>query len=116
MFPVESRLKIGTRSSESDKRNTSASASEPESLYCGSPFSVLRVIDGRDRCQPRPKTPLPAPELYVRVNTGCTPPLAGLTVIGTVVEPVPLLLLTINFSPIPWMAPPPFGNDKDGNF
>src|SRR5260370_41364555 len=33
---------------------------------------------------------------------------------GTVIEPVPVTGFAANFSPIPWMAPPPFGRDNVG--
>src|SRR5260370_21310187 len=33
---------------------------------------------------------------------------------GTVIEPVPVTGFAANFSPIPWMAPPPFGRDNAG--
>jgi len=34
--------------------------------------------------------------------------------IGTVNEPVPITGLAVNFSPIPRIAPPPFGKEMDG--
>ncbi len=33
---------------------------------------------------------------------------------GTLNEPVPVTGLAANFSPMPWMAPPPLGNEMDG--
>src|SRR5258708_4495008 len=33
---------------------------------------------------------------------------------GMVIEPVPVTGFAANFSPIPWMAPPPLGRDKVG--
>src|SRR3990172_1443974 len=54
-----SSARTGTRSSAPERMNTSDSR---ESKYCGNPLSVLRVIEGSERFQPRPKGPLPAPE------------------------------------------------------
>jgi hypothetical protein len=34
--------------------------------------------------------------------------------IGTVIEPVPVTGFAANFSPMPRIAPPPFGNWMDG--
>ena len=42
----------GTRSSEPERTNTSDSVL---SSYCGSPLSVLRVMEGSESCQPKPK-------------------------------------------------------------
>src|SRR5205085_10991516 len=84
------------------------------STYRGKPLSVLRVIAGRARCQPKPKGPLPAPESYERESCGPKPERPGLVARGTVIEPVPVTGLAANFSPIPRIAPPPFGNEGDG--
>src|SRR5437763_5898186 len=84
------------------------------SQYCGSPLSVLRVIEGSERCQPKPNGPSPAPESYESESCGPKPERPGLVAIGTVIEPVPVTGLAANFSPMPRMAPPPFGNESDG--
>jgi hypothetical protein len=42
-----------------DKMKTSDSSA---SWYLGNPLSVLRVIEGSERFQPKPNGPLPAPE------------------------------------------------------
>jgi hypothetical protein len=74
----------------------------------------LRVIEGSDRLQPKPNGPLPAPESYERVNCGLNPERPGLVAMGTVMEPVPVTGLAVNFSPIPRIAPPPLGKEMDG--
>src|SRR5437879_5112138 len=79
------------------------------SRYWGRPLSVLRVMDGRERLQPKPNGPLPAPESYESASCGPKPDLPGLVAIGTDMEPVPVTGFTANFSPMPRMAPPPFG-------
>src|ERR1700722_4707247 len=66
-------------------------------------------MDGRDTLHPKPKGPLPAPELYDKLNDGVKPERPGLSGRGTESDPVPVAELTANFSPIPRIAPPPFG-------
>ena len=80
-----------------------------ESRYRGSPLSVLRVMEGSDRLQPKPKGPFPEPESYERLSCGPNPERPGLVVMGTFMEPVPVTGFAANFSPIPRMAPPLFG-------
>src|SRR5260370_4958066 len=65
-------------------------------------------------CHPKPKGPLPAPESYERLNCGPNPERPGLAAIGTVSDPVPVTGLAANFSPMPRIAPPPFGREGDG--
>lgn len=77
------------------------------------PLAVLRVIVGREIVQPKPKGPLPFPELYVTDNWGSNP-LAGLTAIGMDIVAVPVGVLTVNFSFMPLIAPPPLGNEMEG--
>jgi len=84
------------------------------SWYLGKPLSVLRVIEGSDRLQPNPKGPLPEPESYVRLSWGPKPERPELVAIGTLIEPVPVTGLAANFSPIPRIAPPPFGREIAG--
>src|SRR5438874_7184010 len=91
--------------------NTSDSST---SSYRGSPLSVFRVIDGRDRLQPKPNGPLPAPESYESESCGPKPERPGLVAIGTLIDPVPVTGLAANFSPMPRMAPPPLGKLIDG--
>src|SRR5258708_39151780 len=67
-------------------------------------------------CHPKPKGPLPAPESYERFNCGPNPERPGLAAIGTDIEPVPVTGLAANFSPIPRIAPPPFGSEICGEF
>jgi hypothetical protein len=55
--PAGALASSGTRSSVSEKMKVS------ESRYRGSSPSVLRLMDGRLSDHPRPKAPLPAPEL-----------------------------------------------------
>src|SRR5438067_515085 len=86
--------------------NTSDSSA---SWYCGKPLSVLRVIDGSERLQPKPKGPFPAPESYESESCGPNPDRPGLVAIGTLIDPVPVTGLAANFSPMPRMAPPPLG-------
>src|SRR5437762_656857 len=69
---------------------------------------------GRERFQPRPKDPLPAPESYERKSCGPNPERPGLTAMGTLKEPVPSAGLAANFSPMPRIAPPPLGSDNAG--
>src|SRR5712691_5850092 len=64
---------------------------------------------GKERSQPKPKGPLPAPESYDNASCGPKPDRPGLVAMGTDIEPVPLTGLAANFSPMPRMAPPPFG-------
>ena len=52
-------LNTGTRSSAPERMKTSDSSA---SRYWGSPLSVLRVMEGSERLQPKPNGPLPAPE------------------------------------------------------
>src|ERR1700747_860509 len=85
-----------------------------ESKYFGRPLSVLRVIEGMDRFQPNPKEPLPAPESYQRDNCGPNPERPGDVAIARLIEPVPVTGLAANFSPIPLIAPPPFGSEICG--
>src|SRR5262249_26969987 len=96
----------GTRSSAPERMTISDSSA---SKYFGRPLSVLRVIDGIDRLQPNPKGPLPAPESYESVSCGPKPERDGDVKTGTVIEPVPVTGLAVNFSPMPLIAPPPFG-------
>src|SRR5256885_6504787 len=84
------------------------------SRYCGRPLSVLRVMVGSARCHPKPKGPLPAPESYESESCGPKPERPRLVAMGTLMEPVPVTGLTANFSPMPRIVPPPFGNDGDG--
>ena len=79
--------------------------------YWGRPLSVLRVMAGRERLQPKPKGPLPAPESYESESCGPKPERPGLVAMGTVSDPVPVTGLAANFSPMPRMAPPPLGSD-----
>ena len=108
---VPCRTRVGTRSSAPDRMKTSESAL---SRYWGRPLSVLRVIEGRERLQPNPNGPLPAPESYDSESCGPKPERPGLVAIGTDMEPVPVTGLAANFSPIPRMAPPPLGREMVG--
>ena len=69
------------------------------SSYFGIPLSVLRAIDGSQRCHPKPKGPLPAPKSYAREGCGPNPERPGLAWRGTASEPVPVTGLAANFSP-----------------
>src|SRR5690348_11420087 len=71
-------------------------------------------MEGTERLQPSPKGPLPAPESYVSVSCGPKPDRPGLVKMGTVIDPVPVTGLAANFSPMPRIAPPPFGSDTAG--
>src|SRR6476619_2456477 len=71
-------------------------------------------MDGRERLQPKPNGPLPAPESYERESCGPKPDRPGLVAIGTDMEPVPVTGLAANFSPMPRTAPPPLGSAKVG--
>src|SRR5262249_34955457 len=101
----------GTRSSAPERMKASDSSA---SRYRGSPLSVFRVIAGRERLQTKPKGAFPLPESYDSVNEGPKPLRPGLVAIGTLIEPVPVTGLAANFSPIPLIAPPPFGRDTAG--
>jgi len=74
----------------------------------------LRVIDGSDRLQPKANGPLPEPASYDSDRSGPKPDRPTLVTIGTDIEPVPLTGLAENFSPMPRIAPPPFGNETVG--
>src|SRR5262245_1253462 len=110
-FPDVSFSNSDTRSSARESVKTSASG---ESRYCGRPLSVFREMTGTDKLQPNPNGPLPAPESYASDNWGPKPERPGLVAIGTVNEAVPVAGLTLNFSPIPRIAPPPLGRDAVG--
>jgi hypothetical protein len=77
-------------------------------------LSVLRAIAGTGRLQPMPNGPLPEPELYDSDSCGPKPERPGLSGMGTVIIPVPVAGLTLNFSPMPRMAPPPLGWEMVG--
>src|SRR5271165_1916632 len=96
----------GTKSSAPERIKTSESS---ESRYCGSPLSVFLVIDGWERFHPIPNGPLPSPESYDKESCGENPDLPGVRAIGTDREPVPVTGFAENFSPMPRIAPPPFG-------
>src|SRR5215468_6553930 len=68
-------------------------------------------MEGSERLQPKPNGPLPAPESYESASCGPKPERPGLTARGTDIEPVPVTGLAANFSPMPRMAPPPFGSE-----
>src|SRR5947207_686549 len=84
------------------------------SRYCGKPLSVFRLMEGSERLHPKPNGPLPAPESYESESCGPKPERPGLVAMGTLIEPVPVNGLAANFSPMPRMAPPPFGRLIDG--
>jgi len=71
-------------------------------------------MEGSERFQPRPKGPLPAPESYDNDSWGPKPERPGLVAMGTDIEPVPVTGFAANFSPMPRMAPPPFGSEIAG--
>src|SRR5258708_14995869 len=104
-------MRTGTRSSAPERTKTSDSSA---SWYLGKPLSVLRVIEGSERRQPRPNGPLPAPESYASESCGPKPERPGLIARGTDTVPVPVTGLAANFSPIPRIAPPPLGNEIVG--
>ena len=72
------------------------------------------MIDGAEKFQPKPNGPLPAPESDVWDRCGPKPDRPGLVAIGTDIVPVPVTGLVPNFSPMPRMAPPPFGSETWG--
>src|SRR5215472_822970 len=84
------------------------------SRYCGRPLSVLRVIAGTPRLQPKPKGPFPEAESYCKRNGGVKPDRPWLSGSGTVMPAVPVAALTENFSSRPLIAPPPLGRVTDG--
>ena len=51
---------------------------------------------------------------YSTVHHGPNPLRPGLAPSGIVSVPVPVAELALNFSPMPRIAPPPFGNEIDG--
>src|SRR6266699_1328057 len=108
---VASFLNSGTRSSAPDRIKTSDSLA---SRYWGKPLSVLRVMAGSERLHPKPNGPLPAPESYESESCGPKPDRPGLVEMGTLIDPVPVTGFAANFSPMPRMAPPPFGRLIDG--
>jgi hypothetical protein len=55
----------------------------------GYPVSVCDAMEGRDKLQPNPYGPSPAPESYESESCGPNPYRPGLVAIGTVIEPVP---------------------------
>src|SRR5215208_5558801 len=71
-------------------------------------------MDGSARLQPNPNAPFPEPESYESENCGPKPERPGDVKIGTVRDPVPVTGLAANFSPMPRIAPPPFGNATTG--
>jgi hypothetical protein len=72
-------------------------------------------MEGRARCHPKPNGPFPDPESYERESDGLKSLLGALMGIGTSVPPVPFIVLTENFSPMPRIAPPPFGRLIEGS-
>ena len=78
------------------------------------PLLVFLVIEGRERVHPKPNGPFPDPESYVSESDGPNPDRPGLVKIGTLRDPVPFTGVAVNFSPIPRIAPPPFGSDIEG--
>src|SRR5262249_32046806 len=58
--------------------------------------------------------PLPAPESYDSDSAGPKPPRPGDVTIGTAMLLVPVTGLVDSFSPMPRIAPPPFGNSTTG--
>src|SRR5262249_51687810 len=115
-FPCASRTqspssfspKNRTRTSPFERREKSHSA---PSASIGSPFSVLREIDGSDRLHPNPNGLLPVAESYERESCGPKPDRPGEVAIGTDIAPAPVVGLAANFSPVPRIAPPPFGKE-----
>src|SRR5439155_12979774 len=103
---VGSVLNTGTQSSAPERMKTSDSSA---SWYWGKPLSVFRVIEGSERLHPNPNGPLPAPESYESESCGPKPDRPGLVAMGTLMGPVPVTGLAAKFSPIPGIAPPPFG-------
>src|SRR5262245_2174537 len=79
------------------------------SSYRGSRLSVRRVIDAGSHDQPRPNGPFPAPLLCDRPSDGPNPERPGDKARGTDIEQVPVAAAIENFSPMPRIAPPPFG-------
>lgn len=71
-------------------------------------------MDGIERLQPKPKGPFPEPESYDNASCGPKPERPGVVEIGTLRDPVPVTGLAANFSPMPRIAPPPFGSDIEG--
>ena len=71
-------------------------------------------MDGSDRLQPNPKGPLPEPESYESESCGPKPERPGDVNIGTLSDPVPVTGFAANFSPMPRIAPPPFGREIEG--
>src|SRR5258708_34762212 len=71
-------------------------------------------MEGRSRLHPNPNGLWPERELYERGSFGPKPERPGLVYIGTLIDPVPVTGLAPNFSPIPRIAPPPFGRDSCG--
>src|SRR4051812_18708766 len=68
---------------------------------------------GKARLQPKPNTPLPAPESYESVRLGPKPERPGVVAIGTLIAAVPVTGLAANFSPRPRIEPP-LGNVRGG--
>ena len=77
-------------------------------------MSVFRVMRAIDRVHPKPKGPLPPPELYDSDNSGPKPERPALVAIGTVIDAVPVTGLVENFSSMPRIAPPPLGSVIEG--
>lgn len=73
-------------------------------------------MHGSERLHPNPKGPLPDPESYESESCGPKPERPDEVKIGTLRDPVPVTGFAENFSPMPRIAPPPLGNDIDGDF
>jgi hypothetical protein len=71
-------------------------------------------MDSIERFQPKPNGPLPEPESYESDREGPNPERPGLVKMGTLTDAVPVTGFAPNFSPIPRIAPPPFGRDIEG--
>ncbi|OEU61971.1 MAG: hypothetical protein BBJ57_05765 [Desulfobacterales bacterium PC51MH44] len=76
--------------------------------------AAAAIVDGSEGLQPKPKGPLLEPESYERESCGPKPERPGDVTIGTLRDPVPVTGLAANFSPMPRIAPPPFGSDMEG--
>ncbi len=69
---------------------------------------------GRLKAQPRPNSLLPLPELYCSDSEGVKPLRPGVSGKATCRDAVPFTAFTVNFSSMPFRAPPPLGRLMDG--
>jgi hypothetical protein len=73
-------------------------------------------MDEIANCHPKPNGPFPPPEPYDTAKCGPNPERPLLVGMGMDADAVPVVAFTLNFSPMPLIAPPPLGSLMAGRF